>query len=213
MGALVQMVYLAPLFAFTALIAPASVAGLWPVPRSLSTGSTPLRLSQGFNIQLDINNAPSDLKDAVSRSKTLLTNDKLEMLVVGRGANNTAAVKSAKQLNTLTLSLEGKGPVNSISEEAVLDVTQRSEEYQLVVPADGSSAKLTANSYVTYFQLINCFVDMRRRTLGLLRGLTTFGQLWYDVDGMTYTMEAPISITDAPAYPYRGFMLDTARNL
>jgi hexosaminidase len=65
----------------------------------------------------------------------------------------------------------------------------------LTVPADGSAATLKANS-----------------TLGLFRGLTTFGQLWYDLDNMTYTIEAPISITDAPAYPYRGLMLDTARN-
>ena len=37
-------------------------------------------------------------------------------------------------------------------------------------------------------------------TLGLFRGLTTFGQLWYDWDGTTYTLEAPINIVDSPAY-------------
>jgi hypothetical protein len=54
----------------------------------------------------------------------------------------------------------------------------------LHVPSDGSPATLSANS-----------------TLGLLRGLTTFEQLWYDLDGAaTYTLEAPITISDAPAF-------------
>lgn len=140
------MVCLNLLFASIAFIAPSNVAALWPVPRSLSTGSTPLRLSNGFKIQLNIKNPPSDLEDAVTRSKTLLANDKLEMLVVGRGASSMDAVKSAKQLQTLTLSLEKNAKVNSISEEAVVDITQRSEGYALMVPADGSDATLTANS-------------------------------------------------------------------
>ena len=51
------------------------------------------------------------------------------------------------------------------------------------MPADGSSAILIANS-----------------TLGLFRGLTTFEQLWYYFDGDIYTLEAPVQISDAPAY-------------
>ncbi|THH03664.1 hypothetical protein EW145_g6103, partial [Phellinidium pouzarii] len=49
-------------------------------------------------------------------------------------------------------------------------------------------------------------------TLGLFRGLATFGQIWYTAGGKTFTTEAPFAITDAPAFPFRGFMLDTARN-
>ncbi|KAH7928429.1 glycoside hydrolase family 20 protein [Leucogyrophana mollusca] len=71
----------------------------------------------------------------------------------------------------------------------------RNEAYSLSVPSDGSAATLKANS-----------------TLGLFRGLTTFSQLWYEYDGAIYTPEAPIDISDWPVYPYRGFMLDTARN-
>lgn len=171
------MVFLTPLFAFTAFIAPASVAALWPVPRSLSTGSTPLRLASGFKIALDIKNPPSDLNDAVTRSKKLLASDKLEMLVVGRGANNTAAVKGAKQLGTLTLSLEGNAKVNSISEEAIVDITQRSEGYTLNIPADGSEAKLTANSYVAYhaLELLLTFVAVLSGFYEDLRHLDSYG--------------------------------------
>jgi len=134
------------ILALLSVIAPSSVDALWPAPKSLSTGSSALRLSSGFNIQLNIKNAPSDLKDAVKRSSQLLKNDKLEMLAVGRGSKNAAAVKSAKQLKTLTLLLNGNAQAKSISDEAVADLTTRKEAYALKVPADGSGATLTADS-------------------------------------------------------------------
>jgi len=77
----------------------------------------------------------------------------------------------------------------------MVDIESRVEGYTLTIPADGSAASLKANS-----------------TLGLFRGLTTFGQFWYDLQGTTYTLAAPFNIVDSPAYPYRGFLLDTARN-
>jgi hexosaminidase len=73
--------------------------------------------------------------------------------------------------------------VQSITKESQKDLASRSESYVLSVPGDGSPAVLIANS-----------------TLGLFRGLTTFGQLWYYFSGNIYTMEAPVQITDAPAY-------------
>ncbi|KAA1473838.1 hypothetical protein DENSPDRAFT_882330 [Dentipellis sp. KUC8613] len=184
-----------------AIIAPANA--LWPQPRSLQTGTTALRLAPGFDIKLSIQHgsAPADLHDAVSRVKQQLSGDKLERLVVGRGAVDAAAVGKAKHVSSLTLELSaaksaGVGTqVKSIAQEAIVPLEDRDEAYTLHVPADGSGAVITANS-----------------TLGLYRGLTTFGQLWYYHDGAVYTIEAPIQIVDSPAYPYRGFMLDTARN-
>jgi hexosaminidase len=83
----------------------------------------------------------------------------------------------------------------SIAVEATAQLGSRDESYSLTVPADGSTAVLKANS-----------------TLGLFRGLTTFSQLWYTSGDSIYTLQAPIQIDDSPAFPYRGFMLDTARN-
>lgn len=159
------------------------VYALWPIPRSLDTGTTPLILAKNFNI-VGLRNSPSDLSGAISRTLGHLSNDKLQRLVVGRAAADKAAVQHAKQLSALTLSLSSGVKANSISEEAIKPLGSRSEEYILHVPSDGSTATLSANS-----------------TLGLLRGLTTFEQLWYDLDGAaTYTLEAPIAITDSPAY-------------
>ena len=156
---------------------------LWPIPRSLQTGSTPLILSNDFEIS-SIHDSPSDLNAAVSRTLGHLHNDKLQRLVVGRASADEATVKGAKQLRSLVLALPAGVKANSISEEAIRPIGSRSEEYTLHIPSDGSSATLSANS-----------------TLGLLRGLTTFEQLWYDLDGAaTYTLETPISITDEPAF-------------
>ena len=157
--------------------------GLWPLPRSLETGSSALKLAPNFNIYLDVPHAPADIEDAVSRTQSELKSDKLGPLVVGRGSTKVAAVSKAKSLTVLHVQLAEGAAASSITEEARKEVGTRSEEYVLEVPADGSAATLTANS-----------------TLGLLRGLTTFGQLFYETSGTIYTMEAPISISDSPAY-------------
>lgn len=158
---------------------------LWPQPRQITTGTTPLKLASGFSIEVTgIKKVPSDLTAAISRSKGQLTSDNLQPLVVDRGASSKGAVKSAKSLKSLSVSLlPTAGPVKSISEEAVLPFESRREGYTLVIPADGSDATLKANS-----------------TLGLLRGLTTFGQIWYQLDDSQFTLTAPFNIVDSPAY-------------
>jgi hexosaminidase len=174
---------------------PSGVQALWPIPTTLETGMSALIISPSFHFDVQIESPPSDLLDAVTQSQYYLENDKLGRLVVGRGANDTTALASAMTLSNLTLSLTSGATVESISSEAVKPLGTRSEEYALTIPADGSAATLTANS-----------------TLGLYRGLTTFNQLFYYYGGTTYTLLAPISITDTPAYPFRGLTLDTSRN-
>ncbi|PFH54031.1 glycoside hydrolase family 20 protein [Amanita thiersii Skay4041] len=179
-----------------ALYAPSTVLALWPMPRTLNTGSTYMKLASTFSIQINVNNPPQDLLDAVSQTTGFLQNDKLRRLAIGRGANDTSILAGAASLPKLTLSLLNGQIASSIAQESVRPLGQRSEGYSLTVPGDGSAATITANS-----------------TLGLFRGLTTFSQLWYDASGVTYTFMAPVVISnDSPAFPYRGFMLDTSRN-
>lgn len=171
------------------------VQALWPIPTTLETGTSALKISPTFYFNVQIEGAPQDLWDAVAQSQYYLKNDQLGRLVVGRGANDTTALASAMTLSHLTLSLANGATVEPISSEAVKPLGTRSEEYSLIIPADGSAATLTANS-----------------TLGLYRGLTTFNQLFYYYGGVIYTLLAPIAITDTPAYPFRGLALDTSRN-
>ncbi|KAK4673176.1 Glucosamine-6-phosphate isomerase (Glucosamine-6-phosphate deaminase) (GNPDA) (GlcN6P deaminase) [Podospora pseudopauciseta] len=70
------------------------------------------------------------------------------------------------------------------------------ESYNLTLSKSGH-AKLTAVS-----------------SIGILRGLETFSQLFYQHSSGTfwYTPYAPVSITDSPKFPHRGILLDTARH-
>jgi hexosaminidase len=166
-----------------------SALAIWPIPRTLQTGSGLLKLSPNFRIEVNgIPHPPQDLLDAVSRTNTRLQSDKLQRLVVGRGSSDQAKLVNALSLAKLTLSLTSPtaGPVQSIMEEATKAINSRSESYSLIVPNSNSGvAAIVSNS-----------------TLGLFRGLTTFEQLWYDdSSGTTYTYQAPVTISnDSPAY-------------
>lgn len=180
-------------FAILAVINPA--LALWPRPQNADLGTTALRLSPIFEITTEIFGAPQDLEEAIARTRSYLISDDLGRLVVGRGSSDASAVKSAKTLSKLTLSLKKGAEVKSITEEVQKSLESRDESYALTVPNNGGAATITANT-----------------TLGLLRGLTTFGQLWYTYDGIVYSIQTPVKVTDEPAYPYRGLLLDTSRN-
>lgn len=190
------------------------VFAIWPRPQSMTSGTTPLRLSPSFSIKFP-NRVSRDLSEAAQRTTQFLQTDRLRALVPDRGASSSDAVQSGNALRALIVELApSNGEIPSLSEEVLKGIGKQDESYCLEVPADGSSAVLSANT-----------------ALGVFRGLTTFEQLWYDLDGITYTLQAPIQIRDAPAYvspsqrlsqsglllklrqPYRGFMLDTSRNL
>ncbi|KAI0324943.1 N-acetylhexosaminidase [Cubamyces sp. BRFM 1775] len=184
------------LFAVCLCALTSCTAALWPMPRSLSTGISPVKLSSAFAIHLQgISDPPSDLLSAISRTRSRLNSDKFERLVLGRGATDAHAVQSAHALDSLNLILHFGSPVRSIAEESTRAINTKSESYDLSVPNDRAVATLTANS-----------------TLGLLRGLVTFEQLWYDYKGTKYMLNGPVQIADEPAFPYRGFSFDTSRN-
>ncbi|KAK7680268.1 hypothetical protein QCA50_016778 [Cerrena zonata] len=167
---------------------------LWPIPRQLTTGSIPLKLSRNFDVVVNIHSAPQDLLDSISRTNGHLKNDSFERLVVGRSAADTHLVNHAASLDSLVVSLSEGSIVRSVAAEITEAIESRSESYTLSIPNRGQ-ARLTANS-----------------TLGLFRGLATFEQLWYTLDQEKYLTSAPIEIVDEPAFPYRSFSLDTARN-
>lgn len=70
------------------------------------------------------------------------------------------------------------------------------ESYELGIGIDGKGT-ITATS-----------------SIGILRALETFTQLFYTYSSHEdfYTPYAPVSIKDAPKFPHRGILLDTARN-
>ncbi|THH31445.1 hypothetical protein EUX98_g2743 [Antrodiella citrinella] len=170
-------------------------SAIWPIPTGLTEGLKPVKLSGSFNVSLDIENAPTDLVDAVQRTISHLKTDTFERLVIGRGAADADAISDAPTFDALVVSLTPGAAVRPIAQEATVGIDGRDESYSLIIPSDGSDATLVANS-----------------TLGLFRGLTTFDMLWYHNEGAKYILNAPLTVTDSPAFPYRGFSFDTARN-
>ena len=71
------------------------------------------------------------------------------------------------------------------------------ESYTLTIPADGSAATLTAPT-----------------VYGAYHGLQTFSQLvQWSFDSQAYlVMEAPLVVTDAPRFSWRGILVDTSRH-
>ncbi|KAH8813649.1 beta-hexosaminidase [Flagelloscypha sp. PMI_526] len=142
-----------------------------------------------------LNTGTEFLKLSPSFTVHYLSTDKLERLVPGRGSDDASSVEKAPFLDKLTISLEGGGDWRSIAEESIKPLGQRNEHYSLRITEDGKVAEITAET-----------------SLGVLRGLTTFEQLWHYLDGVTYLHEAPLFIDDEPSYVWRGLMLDTTRN-
>ena len=124
--------------------------------------------------------------------------------MLGRGIDDLEAISNAPTLRRLVLRLDDyhtHTPTNTgsidilgstvdddavvqpIEVEARMPLGTRDEGYSLVVPADGSHAVLRANS-----------------TLGLFRGLNTFTQLWFTVQGIVYMLGVPVEIQDSPVY-------------
>lgn len=170
---------------FSAFLLIVTALAVWPRPQNMTIGMTPLRLSSDFSIRTSgIRQVPQDLSDAIHRSSNYLKADKLGALVPDRGASSARKVSSAHSLQSLILSLEsGLGQLQSISDGAIAGLGVTDETYTLEIPVNGENATLTARS-----------------ALGLFRGLKTFEQLWFYIDGTTYTLQAPIQIQDAPAY-------------
>ncbi|RPD53006.1 N-acetylhexosaminidase [Lentinus tigrinus ALCF2SS1-7] len=163
----------------------------------MSTGDSPsiLKLSSDLDIHVRFANPPPDLRAAIMRTQSRLFSDSFQPLVLGRGSADTDQLKNAPALVSLELMLVSGRPARSIVEETNVAIEAKSEAYSLSLRDGNNSAILSANS-----------------TLGLFRGLATFEQLWYDYQGIKYTLNGDMKIDDEPAFPYRGFSFDTARN-
>lgn len=157
----------------------------------------------------------NQLEAAIREAHAYLATDDFQRLVVGRGRSDEAQLLDADVLSRLELSLgpsSNTSSVRSIHDEANRPYAEQDESYELEIPSKQDhfstspvhhtlSASLTANT-----------------TIGLLRGLQTFVQLVYSLSSpnilkpIRYILPTPIAIIDSPAFPHRGFMLDTSRN-
>ncbi|GAA5918632.1 hypothetical protein JCM6882_007887 [Rhodosporidiobolus microsporus] len=199
-------------YAASALLWP--VVALWPAPRSMSNGTGVVRLAESFEIVVAESlpeGVPSDLRAAIERAAAQLEIDNFQLLIPGRGESDRAVVEKALVLTRLELSLSSSaGPLLSVAEETYKFYEDKDESYTLSIPStpgDGVGAAPSNSSPLASLTA--------NTTLGLVRGLQTFTQLVYTLPGVgfeRYILGVPLLIDDEPAFPHRGFMLDTSRN-
>ncbi|KAK4129529.1 glycoside hydrolase family 20 protein [Parathielavia appendiculata] len=217
------------------LIALQPVAAIWPAPQSFTNGSSVLYLHQ--NIEVTYNGAfvcwfsPSESPHHVCLEEGLntehfvyqqipytygyvpyqLTSKEVVQAGVSRalaGIFNSQFVpwklhkpntqwepdlsKGQNWLKTLQITQTSEDQPSTFKPLA----GEVDESYNLTVSTEGD-VKLAAVS-----------------SIGVLRGLETFTQLFYQHSAGTfwYTPYAPVSIQDAPKFQHRGVMLDTARH-
>lgn len=206
------------------------LGGLWPVPQpTFSSGSTSLFISQDidvtyngasvrwsiydkslpledaftkFQFQKQLDSIGSDtssltssaiVKAGVSRTlDTIFTANFIPWMLVPRRqlASHEPSLNASTSVSCLDITLTSS---NSTFKPSATDVD---ESYNLTITEAGV-ATLSAYS-----------------TNGVLHGLETFSQLFYQHSSgdAFYLVNAPIEIEDSPVYPWRGVLLDTARN-
>lgn len=114
-----------------------------------------------FTVQ-DEGAIPEDLFAAALRTVDCVTKSKHYYLSPDRG-KEFLKTDDISTLTALEIVLQGSD-YGTIASEVYKEASERREDYELDVPADGRNATLTA-----------------RTSLGALRGLTTFEQLFYGV--------------------------------
>lgn len=79
-------------------------------------------------------------------------------------------------------------------------------------PDNAANASSVDESYSLEMTEAGKVTISAKSSIGLLYGLTTFSQLFYKhTNGGVYTDKAPVSVTDAPKFKWRGLNVDTSR--
>lgn len=210
------MQYAKFLLALTGLVSNVATSvqanNIWPKPASVTSGNDSTILSRSFSIDIQAPQDATTLNAAAARAKTFLWADNVPELVPGFNATT----QTSNTLNKLVVVVKKSNSTAAFATQMTSDVD---ESYTLKVPAGkGATAMLVANS-----------------TAGALHGLTTFTQIFNQEGGRlsltanrgqqqgaakssqskttkVYAKGIPMEVSDYPAFPHRGVMVDTSRN-
>ncbi|KAK6388583.1 hypothetical protein LTR65_007739 [Meristemomyces frigidus] len=184
-----------------------SASAIWPIPSTYTSGGEVLWITRDVAINYKTANetthgygSPSNnsswssdiVTSAVERTyDTLFTKNFVQWKFHPRFSDYEPALTSnSTYVKSITLYQTAADP-STIMKPTAGSVD---ESYTLDVLASGEATITAASS------------------IGLLYGLTTFTQLFYECNGGgVYTTLAPVHITDSPKFPWRGLNIDTSR--
>ncbi|KAK5114546.1 hypothetical protein LTR62_002481 [Meristemomyces frigidus] len=188
----------------------ASGQALWPIPLTYTTGNQTLWIDQNVKITYKASASQPSTYGSAPNSSTSTWTDKIITNAIERTYDtlfnknfypwkfhprNTAfeptQTRASTFIKTITLVQNASDPTD-IMKPTTGDVD---EGYSLAMTTEGVVTITAASS------------------IGLLHGLTSFTQLFYQCNGGggVYTPLAPVSITDAPKFGWRGLNIDTSR--
>ncbi|KAF2202036.1 hypothetical protein GQ43DRAFT_414460 [Delitschia confertaspora ATCC 74209] len=201
---------------------PQFISAIWPIPVSYIHGDKELWIREDVQIYYDLGtDSDSDVQDWVvfqsddsnrvddktspltpkrmldsnihRALRTILDSDYSPWKFHERGWTDPSPSDNSTYITTLTLKQLQPNPENF--EKALAGEVD--ESYTLRVSEEGA-AMIEANS-----------------TIGLIRALTTFTQLFYQNPEQkdAYTQLAPVNIFDTPKFPHRGINIDVARQV
>ncbi|PWN28350.1 beta-hexosaminidase [Jaminaea rosea] len=181
-----------------AILHPLCVLAQWPHPKKISVGKGTRSINVSKLKVTSDSHLPNDVNDAFER---FLHSIKEKPLVGINSPGGASGSQPGQGIAEVHMSLRGGGKSKRGQQPLTFDgleiLGQYSEAYHLSIPATGA-IRISSNS-----------------SLGLLRALSTLETLTV-ADGRNkearYITKTPIEIEDEPAYPYRGFLLDVARN-
>lgn len=168
---------------------------IWPLPQSIQYGNvSTVVLTQPLTLSAP--NPSADLTAGFERFTSLV----FTRVANPKGASGASLSKQSQQLlDDLFSSSSGSSHVLKVT---IADVNVPlalgvDESYTLTIPNDGSSIQLTAKT-----------------VYGAYHGFQTLSQLiQWSFDTKTYIIPgAPITIQDAPKFPWRGLLIDTSRH-
>lgn len=144
------------------------------------------------------------LKSGQKQDKRLLQHDKRTIKQVALEADDSdlqersdqdGSYKEQAQMDHDYANHTDSNGAKGIAAEIFQPLKQIKEAYTLTIP-DNGPAEITSDS-----------------ALGILRALTSFEHLVYSRQSNSFTIDStPIEIHDEAEYPYRGILIDTARN-
>ncbi|WYZ34953.1 hypothetical protein EsH8_I_001229 [Colletotrichum jinshuiense] len=186
-------------------------AGIWPAPKKLSAGKSVLFISQTLEITYNGGSLPYTYGYSPAPGSTFNSKD-----IVQGGVSR--AMGAIFQQNFVPWKFHEKNSqfepdVYAADKKSVksLQITQTGEDKPgTFKPVAGE----VDESYALNITEDGSATIVAKSSIGVLRGLETFVQLFYQHTTGTswYTPLAPIAIEDEPVYPHRGILIDVARN-